>query len=543
MKKNSFLEGTIIAYAAIVITKILGMLYSIPLYNIIGEAGGVIYSCAYNIYSLFLDISTAGIPIAVSIIISEYNTLGMYKSKEKTYRISMYLVMGLSFLSFLVLQFFAWPIGEFFLDDMDRGVRMESIAAAVRVISICVLVAPFLSIKRGYLQGHKFLAAPSKSQVIEQLVRVAVVLVGVYITVVMLRLEITVGVCVALSGAAVGAFAALIYLEIKSHGAPELRTPEVCDEARPVATSEILRKVFSYCITIVIMTVSISIYNLVDMKMLLKGLHSLRMPDMDVQVIASISSTWVTKICMIISALATGLVSSIAPHMAESNSTGDRKGINDRLNQALKIVLLVAVPMGVGMILLSEPIYRVFYGPSRFGPEILELSVIVNIIGSMVTVTSMSMQSIGRGRTVCIVIILGIIVNAGMDLPLIYLFNLLGLPPYLGAVVSSILGQGLTLFLLLGSLKRVYHFLYMPILRTFLLELPGVAVMGAVVLALRHFWPALTSRLLLVPQLAVFAAVGGVIFLGFAYKMGVIADVIGADVLDKLLRRLRLRRG
>ena len=73
IKRNSFVEGTLIAYFAIILSKLIGAFYSIPFYAIIGERGGVVYSCAYNIYNLFLTISTSGIPTAISIIISEYN--------------------------------------------------------------------------------------------------------------------------------------------------------------------------------------------------------------------------------------------------------------------------------------------------------------------------------------------------------------------------------------------------------------------------------------------------------------------------------------
>ena len=80
IKKNGFVEGTMIAYMAIIITKLIGAFYSIPFYGIIGERGGVIYSCAYNIYNLFLTVSTSGIPTAISIIISEYNSCLLYTS-------------------------------------------------------------------------------------------------------------------------------------------------------------------------------------------------------------------------------------------------------------------------------------------------------------------------------------------------------------------------------------------------------------------------------------------------------------------------------
>ena len=83
LKKNEFIEGALIATIAIILSKILGVLYVIPFYNIIGENGGSLYGYAYNIYNFFLIISSAGIPLAISKITSEYNTLG--KLKEKTY--------------------------------------------------------------------------------------------------------------------------------------------------------------------------------------------------------------------------------------------------------------------------------------------------------------------------------------------------------------------------------------------------------------------------------------------------------------------------
>ena len=85
MKKSGFIEGTVIATAAIVITKILGMLYVIPFYAMIGIQGSALYAYAYNIYVIFLDISSAGLPVAISKIIKEYNTLGclLYTSCER----------------------------------------------------------------------------------------------------------------------------------------------------------------------------------------------------------------------------------------------------------------------------------------------------------------------------------------------------------------------------------------------------------------------------------------------------------------------------
>ena len=107
MKKNSFLEGTIIATLALVFTKILGMLYVIPFYAIIGSQGSSLYSYAYNIYLIFLSISSAGIPVAMSKIVSEYESLGLKEAKVRSFKLGIFIVSILSAVCFIFLMFFA----------------------------------------------------------------------------------------------------------------------------------------------------------------------------------------------------------------------------------------------------------------------------------------------------------------------------------------------------------------------------------------------------------------------------------------------------
>ena len=142
MKKSSFIEGTIIATLAIVITKILGMLYVIPFYAMVGVQGSALYAYAYNIYIIFLDISSAGLPIAMSKVI-------------------------------MILFLFAGNISKLILGDLSGGNTIEDVTFVIRAVSFAILVIPFLGVSRGYLQGHNIFKISSFSQVIEQIVRIA----------------------------------------------------------------------------------------------------------------------------------------------------------------------------------------------------------------------------------------------------------------------------------------------------------------------------------------------------------------------------------
>ena len=539
LKKNSFMEGAVITYAAIVITKLLGALYNIPFYEIIGNRGSVIYSFAFSIYALFLDISTSGIPIAISIVISEYASKGMYKTKEKAYSLGLKIVVAVSLIAFLVLQIFAEPLVSFFINDMTEGVAINEVAIAVRTVSVCLLIVPFLSMKRGYLQGHKCLSASSTSQVIEQIVRIVFVLAGASVVIYAFKLSTTVGVCVALFGASVGAGVALIYLILKSRKSKELFQCEVEEEAE--STKKILKKIFTYCLSIVLVSVSVSLYNIIDMKLLLVGLKEVGYSDFNTQEITSNASTWVPKICMIVAALSMGLTNSIAPHMAESFAKGKMDEVKFKLNQGIGIILVVALPMAVGIAILSEPVYRIFYGFKDFGSSILAWAIVLNVISSIVAVVSMAMQSIDMGKHVVIFTLVGIVVNACMDLPFIYLFNYIGLEAYLGATAASILGELVTLALLLISFYKRHKLGFTPAFKILGKIIVPLLAMIAVVVLLHIIWPVPNlQRFSIIPQLAVYGIAGASVYGVLAYLFGAITDVMDKDKIKGILRKLHL---
>lgn len=542
LKQNSFAEGAFIAYFAIVITKLMGALYNIPFYRIIGDSGGFIYSCAYNIYALFLDISTSGVPIAMSIIIGEYNAMGKYRSKEKAYRLGLYFVFIISLASFLFLQFSADGIADYFLKGTSEGVKAADIATAIKIVSLCLLVVPFLSVQRGYLQGHKFMAPSSVSQVIEQVIRIGVVLVGAYFAVDVLKLGTSHGVYVSLFGAGFAALVALLYIMFKRYKYQNFFIKEG-EEEKADSSRYILKKMISYCTTIIIISITVGVYNIVDMKLLIVGLHNLGFSDFDVQTIASITSNWVPKICMIIAALAMGMTSSIAPHMAESYAKGNFKEVNKKLNQAIAIVLLISTPLTIGMIIYASVVYNIFYGVSAYGSQILVLALILNMVAGIVSVISMTMQSMNKGKSVCYYNVVGVIVNTAMDLPLIYLFAKIGIAPYLGATVASILGQLITLWLLLNNLNKDIALNYHSLFKTAKkLILPLILVIITALL-FKYIWVIDGNRRVIqILQLMLIGGISAVIYFIAVYKTGALEVLFDNRIIVKIIEKLNLSR-
>ena len=278
MKKSSFVEGTFIATFAIFFTKILGMLYVIPFYAMIGIQGSALYAYAYNIYIIFLDISSAGLPIAISKIINEYNTLGMLDAKKRAYFIGKRIMVFLAVAVFILLMLFAPQIASLLLGDLTGGNTIEQVALAIRCVSFAILIVPFLSVTKGYLQGHKVINVSSFSQVIEQVVRIAVILLGSYLVLNVFNGTVTTAVCVSVLGAFIGGIIAYVFIKIMMSRADnkELSLTEEYPKD-DVTNKEIFKKIFSYAIPFIIINIVSSCYNFIDMTLLLRTMNYLKL--------------------------------------------------------------------------------------------------------------------------------------------------------------------------------------------------------------------------------------------------------------------------
>ena len=319
MKKNSFIEGTIIATICIVLVKILGMLYVIPFYAIVGSTGAALYAYAYNIYGLFLEIATAGVPNAVSKIINEYNTLGHQEAKVRTFRIGKRLLGFFAVFAFIILFVFAPQISNLIIGDLTGGNTIEDVTFVIRCVSFALLIFPFLSVSRGFFQGHNIIFVSSVSQVIEQIARVVVIICGSYIALKWLHLDLTTVVGVAVFGAFIGGLCAFFYVYGKlKKNKKELALDQKFEVRDEVSNREIIKKIIKYAIPIVIVSIAFTIYNNVDMILVLRTMDYLGMDASDVEFIASGISTWAPKISIVVTSIALGLSASLIPNMVEA---------------------------------------------------------------------------------------------------------------------------------------------------------------------------------------------------------------------------------
>lgn len=541
MKKNSFVEGTFIATFSIILVKILGVLYVIPFYKIIGESGGALYSYAYNVYNLFLNISTAGIPVAISKIISEYNTLEMYEAKERSFKLAKRIIGIIALIAFFVLFVFAKEIAVLILGDISGGNSLSDVAFVIRCVSFCLLIIPFLSVTKGYLQGHKYITPSSVSQVIEQVVRIAVILMGSYIIINVLNKSVSLGVGVAVSGAFFGGVVAYIYLLIKmKKNKDEFKVSTKPDK---VSDREIIKKILSYALPLIIVSIATDIYSLTDMTLVLKASYKLGYTGSESELISSIISTWTPKICMIINAVAIGLSTSLIPHMVSSFVKKDMTEANKKFNQAISIIIVSTLPLSVGIAYLSRPIYTLFYGYSLYGTLILRYTAFQALFASIYIVISMALQSLNMFKVVYKSTILGFLTNAILDVPLMYLMKKIGTHAFYGAIIATILGYVLSYTISLSSLKKQLGFSFKGIVDTIKKSMLPILSMTCVLILINLFLKLNVSGSIKIFMTCLFyALVGGFVYLSISYKIGLLESVFEKEFIDKIFKKLKIRR-
>ena len=536
MKKNSFVEGTIVAYLSILITKIVGALYVIPFYKIIGTTGGVLYGYAYNIYNLFLNISTSGIPTAVAIIISEYNALKMFNEREYTYKVANKIIYCISFLAFLVMFVFAKQLALFYIGDLDGANSLSSVVLVIRVISLCLLVVPFLSVTRGYLQGNKFVSISSFSQLVEQLARIFIVLLGSYVAINVLHFSIPVGVSVALFGTVFGAGVALLFLKSKINKNKEIFMEGVDKNKKSsVSSKEIIKKIVKYALPVIIIAITQNLYEMVDLKFIIKGLYMIGYSASESEILGSIVITWAPKICMLINSLAIGLCASIIPFIVEAHTKKNHKELNRKFNQAINTILFVGIPLSVFIISFSEPVYYIFYGASEYGKIVLSMMSIVSIFFSIHMVVNMMLQGMKKYKIVYINTFVGLFINALMDIPFILILNKLNIYPYLGTLCSTILGQLVSLTIVFIYMKKEYNFEYKSIFKLLFKSFLPLISMIITILVLKLFINNSGGYLIKVIKLGICGVISLGIYVLLALKTKSLQNIFGDDFINKIL--------
>ncbi len=542
MKKANFMEGAFIATVAIFLVKILGVLYIIPFYSMVGVQGSVLYGYAYSIYVIFLSLSTRGITLAISRIVSEYNALEQYYLKERVYQLAAGLIIALGFLFFIILMIFAPQIAYLILGDLQKGNTIEDVTLVVRLIATALLIVPLLAVTKGYLQGHQFIYPTSISHVLEQFFRVLVIVVGGFIVVNMLGFDIEIGVGVAVLGATVGALIAYGYLYRKmvTNRAALKRDQAITRQEANVSSRELLKKVLLYAMPFILIDILKSGFNLVDTFTVVRtmvDLGSEEIAELTIGIITNLGN----KLNMIIISIAIGITISLVPNLAASYAKQDFQAINHRINQTLQVILFVGLPMTVGLYFLIQPTWVLFYSYDEMSISIYQIYLFQALIFAIFSVLVKTLQVMDNIKFALGTLVTLFVLKILFNVPLMHLFAALHWPLYYAPILLTLVIHVLAIILMLFFLHRKYQFSFWNHWSRYV-KIVIVTIMMLIILRITNLFIPIEAvtrgRALL--EITVYTLIGGLSYLLIAYRDGLLQEIFGADLIAKVQQKMRL---
>nr|WP_263312958.1 polysaccharide biosynthesis protein [Mammaliicoccus sp. Marseille-Q6498] len=451
-ESKALVRGTFLLTASILITKVLGILYLIPFYAIIGDEKNLApFTYAYQPYTIIITIATAGVPLAAAKYVSKYNALGAYKVSRKLYR-SSFLVMSVSgILGFFILYFLSPTIAHLTLANnggIEGGWKVEDITTVIRTISFVVLFIPLLATWRGIFQGFNSMGPTAVSEVTEQVARIAFILGGSYIVLNVMNGSVIMANQVATFAAGIGAIIALLTLLYFWVKRSHLIKAEVEQDVSDIDVSyvKIYKEIIKYSIPFVIVSLCFPIISLIDQFTHNSGLEIAGVGRELQDIYFTMLSMTTNKIVMIPTSLAAGFAVSLVPFITNTYNTGRIDAMHHQIRKSLGVLLYLTVPASLGIMVLSQPLYNVFYSYSPMGTEILFWYAPVSILIALLSVTAAMLQGIDKQGLTVWIVIGALVVKAIINLPLVAVFHTLG--AVLGTAIALAVAVGFNCYVL-----------------------------------------------------------------------------------------------
>lgn len=425
-KKGSFIIQASVLAAASLIVRFIGFLYRLPLTELIGDRGNAIYSAGYYIYTFLLILSSAGLPAAISRLVSTRIAKGEYRNAQKIFRVSMIFAGAAGAIGMLVLFFFAEPIAKM-VDSPNSVYCLQTLAPTLLIVGV-------MSVYRGYLQGMNIMTPTAVSQIFEQVFNAVF---SVYLAWVLVKQSIPLGAAGGTAGTGIGALAGLIVVMIfYNRMKPEIRHNMRIEEKGiyQETTGEAFKKLVVTAFPIIAGTAVFSMTNLIDMKMVMSGLMSSgAFTEAEAEVLyGQLSGKYVTLTTFPVS-ISSAMATAAIPNIAMAVTVGNKKEVKRKINTALKLAMIISIPAAVGIGVLGDQILRMLFPSYPEGGVLLKVGAISIAFLSFCQIVTGVLQGIGKIQVPVIGALLGAVVKIALNWILIRIPSI----NVVGAVIST----------------------------------------------------------------------------------------------------------
>lgn len=532
--RDSFVRGSAWITAGSIFSRILGAVYVIAWLPMLGDAqtgnlANALFGKGYNIYAIFLTISTAGIPGAISKQVAHYNTLNEYRTGYRLFRTGVKLMAILGVVTAAAMYFGA-PLYA----------QSKAEIPVYHSLSVAVLIIPFLSIFRGYFQGFSEMAPSAVSQFVEQVARVIYMLAATFVVMQIRHGHYTDAVVQATFAAFIGAIFGILtlfwfYLRRRKH-LHHLLTQSKDDTT--ISTRALLVDIVHQSVPFVLLGSGITIFQLIDQYTFFDMLPKFYLvTQKQMEIFFALFNFNSNKLVMIVISFASAMAIAAVPLLSAAHAHGDRQNVSQQITNILQLFLIIMLPASFGVAAVAKPLYTVFYSFDAFGVKILQVNAFTAIILGLFTVLAAVLQGLYQNRFAMRYLLVGIVAKFVMQYPMIAFFHVYG------PLLATAIGMSLTSILMIMRLHRLYRFKFRQTFRRML----GILFFSLIMYLLTATVVNLFSLVLpierkLFSALILFVAVViGVGIYGYLILKTRLADRIIGPQMGGLRRRLRIR--
>ena len=532
-QQAQMLRGTAWLTASNFISRLLGAIYIIPWYIWMGTYAATangIFTMGYNIYAWFLLISTAGIPVAVAKQVAKYNTMQEEEHSFALIRsfLGFMTVLGLAFA--LILYLFAPWLADLSGVGKDLIPIMQSLAWAV-------LIFPSMSVIRGFFQGMNNLKPYAMSQIAEQVIRVIWMLLATFIIMKLGSKDYLSAVTQSTFAAFVGmvaSFAVLLYFLYK-----EGLLQKVFETRDKIDSKSLLVDTIKEAIPFIITGSAIQLFQILDQMTFINSMKWFtNYSNEDLVVMFSYFSANPNKITMILISVGVSIGSVGLPLLTENYVKGDLPAASRLVQDSITMLFLFLLPATVGVVMVGEPLYTVFYGkPDSLALGLFVFAVLQSTILGLYMVLSPMLQAMFRNRKAVLYFVYGSLAKIVLQLPSIAIFH------SYGPLISTTIGLIIPIVLMYREICQITGARHKIILkRTILVTILTLVmfilvgflqwILGFVFHPIGRFWSFI--------YVAFIGVIGGGLYGIMSLYTRLLDKVIGKVKADQLRARLKL---
>lgn len=401
-RSNFIIQGSILAIASIIV-RIIGLIYRIPLTNIIGDEGMGYYSYAYEPYAVMLLLSYHGLPTAVSKLVAEKNGEGRYRNSYRVFKMGMLLAVVIGAITGAVLWFGA----DFIAGTLNKQ-PMSSYA--LKVLGPTLFILSIMGIFRGYFQGTGTMIPTAISQILEAVANAIVSVVAAkflydagkkfdLVTGSVSRAE-AYGAAGGTMGTCVGALAALLFLAfVYSIYKGIIKKQIRRDRVKEVESyAGIARMLFFISAPIVLSSVIMNIGTSVDAAVFSSIMQGhFKIPEAQVAANWGIFTNKYKILIMVPVAISTALATSIVPDFSEEMAAGNKGRVINKVSYAIRFSMIIAIPCAVGLSVLASPVLKLLFDNVQATDiNLLRFGSVAAVVYSLSTVSNAILQGINQ---------------------------------------------------------------------------------------------------------------------------------------------------